>query len=230
MYIGAIASMSFYFVPDHPPQSLPAIAAGITTICITSYIYGNICANGYLPILARRSATLAEPVVPSSEDLARRDPSPYARRNGSTERQPLLPDKDVLDTSLITSRMSSLGMACGLVIAVVIQYFVHMALNQHVKISTCFAACGTWYAIAAIPSIVFLPGHKELAAAQVTHARDEEDMEDGRGSGNGTDRSPRSMSRMIDVVKSVNHMPNLRNLLLNWVIASDGVLSSRPER
>ena len=150
--------MSFYFVPAQPSDSLPSIAAPLRFdygpylrdyLCkwIPTDTHQELCQSGWTCRTCLRGSG-------AERSLAI---CPAQSFDWTTA---LLCREKAADMSLITSRMFSLGFPVLYSWRWWYKTFVYMALNQQIKLTTSFAAYGTWCAPTALLSIIFLPGHK----------------------------------------------------------------------
>lgn len=232
-YIGATTSSLFFIFPSAPHAIIPFIAAILTIIGNASYATSIVCANAFLPDLAREE----EEGTKANRD-AQDDSTPendggvlggYVRASLDEARR-LLPESLVAEPvsigdlsgeprpahsfSMTTSRISSIGVALGffsgvsvlalLIIPITLMGGTTASMRLAVGVSAC------WWAVFTIPAWLGLPGSVGKGGDILQ-----------------TGWIQRGWRKVGDMIKpsEIGALPNLFTFLFAWIFLSDGMFS-----
>ena len=212
-YAGSLSATAFFFFPASMRNWIPVVAALLTVIGNAGYGTSNVCANAFLPLLARET-TREEPEGTGLESEALL-PEPVQDAVSSTSTADLAATEVPVSskTSLTTSRISSLGIAIGCFtsFAVLALLTIPVTLgNGSVKsLDLAIGISGLWWAIFTVPAWIGLPG------------RPTEDDVVVLDTGRWFTIAWRRIGNMLKWTE-IKRLPNLYTLLLAWVFLADG--------
>jgi UMF1 family MFS transporter len=240
-YVGSLSAL--LFLPFPTP---PSLAALLTIIGNAAYAISIVCANAFLPGLARedsdvmaalKAAQGVDGVVPRSA---------YSRASVEDEARSLLPDslapavraistQDLAESSIVegspmtrhttllsltTSRLSSTGTALGFLSGVsVLTLLVIPVTALHgstASLRLAIGLSGAWWAIFTVPAWLGLPTGPK------------EQMADTVGM-EWLKTAWRRVGRMVKP-SEIRALPNLFTFLLAWIFLSDGTSGQSPSQ
>lgn len=238
-YLGSASVISLLFFPSSPENWIPVVAAFLTILGNVGYATSIVCANAFLPGLAREDVDVvaARPEgcdQPSSPDGVVGDEGRSLLSRVESGAQAVstadLVDQhssyDTLDRStesrhaallsLTTSRISSTGTALGFFsgVAVLALLTIPVGLGggSTASLRLAIGLSGMWWAVFTVPCWVGLPGGEaHTIEAKYT------------GQGSWISTAWGRVWRMISP-QEVKRLPDLFTFLLAWIFLSDGTL------
>ncbi|ORX39183.1 autophagy-type protein 22 [Kockovaella imperatae] len=212
---GSASAIAFFLFPSDIRGWVPVIAACLTVVGNTGYGTSIVCANAFLPSLARgvarddgrENAAETESLLPDpiNDAILSTSAADLAAAEVSVPRLPI---------SLATSRISSLGVAIGCFtsFAVLALLTIPVTVGQgSVKsLSLAIGISGTWWAVFTLPAWIGLPGRPT-----------EDDVQNTTQTGRWLSIAWRRVGNMIRW-REVKRLPNLYFLLFAWVFLADG--------
>ncbi|KAK4685503.1 MFS transporter, UMF1 family, partial [Tremellales sp. Uapishka_1] len=206
-YLGSLSAVLFLLLPS----TSPVLAATLNVVGSIGYAVSIVCANAFLPVLAREDAAvvhtqvqegeggedeeeerLLSPVIDaiSTQDLADGD-------RGTTHRSTLLS----LTTSRLSSTATALGFLSGVSVLTLLLIPVTVLDGSIFSLRLAIGLSGIWWAVFTIPAWIGLP----------TGTKEE------RGAVGGWQR----VAKMVSWTE-IRQLSNLYTFLLAWVFLSDG--------
>ena len=217
-YTGSLSAILFLLFPGGLYTLKPVLAAGLTIVGNAAYATSIVCANAFLPGLAREDEGVMA--------LAKEDG--FERTREEEEEQQLLPSRGALSEStevesppasryasllsLTISRLSSTGTALGFLsgVSVLVLLVIPVTLLHGSTASLCLAIglSGVWWAVFTIPAWVGLPSGSRHP---------------GQGGGRARWMS-KGWARVGSMLRwsEMKALPNLYTFLLAWIFLSDG--------
>nr|XP_018259275.1 UMF1 family MFS transporter [Kwoniella dejecticola CBS 10117]OBR81433.1 UMF1 family MFS transporter [Kwoniella dejecticola CBS 10117] len=227
-YIGAFSAVLFLVFPLTPNVALPFIAALLFVVGNTTYAASIVCANAFLPILAREDQGVQQAYKESQAQLdegsaGNDDPlhTDVEGLNGAEIdpvaglRRAIHGLKTHYETlfSLTVSRLSSTAIALGFLsgvsvltlLLIPVLYFQGSTFSLRLAIGL----SGIWWAVFTIPSWIGLPTGSHVESQQGKH---------------GQLRIGDAWRRIGSMLKpkQIRELPNLYVFLVAWMFLSDG--------
>lgn len=221
---GSLAAALFLALPGTPHGWLPAVAALITLVGNVCYAASIVCANAFLPGLAREDPQVvaARDEAEAAERAHDEGAAGEVRESVDEEARALLPDASgdaaserattryaaLLSTTM--SRLSSTGTAIGFFSgwAMLLLLLIPVTLGggKTRSLELALGLCGLWWGVFSIPAIIGLPGGRKEDAPHHWLRR--------------------AWARVGGMVRpsEMRELPNLFTYLLAWVFLSDGEL------
>lgn len=202
-FVGSSAAAIFLVLPGTPGSALPVVAAFITLVGNVCYAASIVCANAFLPGLAREEVAISEAAGPIVHQTMEDD----------LEAEALLdpPDKDEAHDTLVSrtiGRLSATGTAIGFFSGVAMLALLSMPVTvgkgSTRSLMLAVGLSGAWWAVFSIPAALGLPGgRKEAAPKQWLYS---------------------AWAKVGGMVRPshMKELPNLFIYLLAWIFLSDG--------
>ena len=213
-YTGAISAIVFLAFPASPRRWLPLAASLLTVVGNVGYATSIVCANAFLPQLARETLSPNPPETlettsraVSTVDLAVTDPGPKVIAHAN-------------DLSLRTSRISSYGTALGFLsgfsVLALLMIPVSLGGGSVSSLRLAIGITGIWWAVFTIPSWIGLPTSAGITPFHSSHSQVKRQA-----------RLKEAWHRVARMVRwsAVKRLPNLYTFLLAWIFLSDGISS-----
>lgn len=206
-FVGSFSAALFLVIPANPSPALPVVAAVITLVGNVCYAASIVCANAYLPSLARED----EAVEGARGDA---DGGDETENGPEAEAEALLapiPKPDETYSALLSrtigqlsARGTAIGFFSGVTMLALLSIPVTIGKGSTGSLMLAIGLSGAWWAVFSVPAALGLPGgEKEPApAAWLSTAW----------------KNVGSMVRPSEITQ----LPNLFIYLLAWIFLSDG--------
>jgi UMF1 family MFS transporter len=206
-YTGAISSTILLGLPtlDSLTAWIPLTTALITIISNVCYATSLVCANAFLPVLAREDPSVIAAITPRHEggDEGEEDallPVPELDVNLTVQQDKVLS----LTVSRLSSMATGLGFFSGVFVLALLTIPISLSGGSTKGLCIAVGLCGIWWGVFTLPAAIGLPGGAREDAGSYFEGW-------------------RKVGQMIQP-SEIRMLPNLFIFLFAWIFLSDGKL------